>query len=682
MADNYELETINIEGKTVWLTDKQLTDRFNAEVTNRENADTALQGQITAEVTNRENADTALQNNIDAEATARQSDDNTLQGNINSEAATRASADSNLQSQINQIIAPSGEAPSAAEVQNARIGTDGIVYTTLGAAIRNQVGDLDYKISKSINPSGGFKNLCYGDQMGKYWVAWNNGDTVTLTDQPAYVAATVLLGNAAAITLNHGWADNSHSFFADANNKRIGLVRDYQISGVDYVYNVPSGAVFAYISQNISSEPSAKYYQRDGIVVFEGNTSINGQVTVTDFPYGKTSGVTYHADNLHLASADNKKLSEIITPLVGLQDVVIKSTATVYRKSDFPDYNDAPDNSMIMILYPASTPSADLPAHYPTDEVIRGISQLFTYLSSDKIMKVQAFRNAVQGITYTRMWTINNGWQEWHSAEPGTDPDSKKYTCLKDGSGDFTSLVTAINTVSEIMDAELFVGPGTWDIIDELGTNYMNAVSSASNTWGLVLKNRIRVVCSSNSLITAKYTGNNANVRQYFSAFNAGVNGFTLENANIETDNTRYTVHDDRGADGGEGYFNRYINCSMRHTNGMYSDCIGGGLGTNGMIEIKDCYFEGDPEDSRLVYYHGNNFSGQTNAQCKIVVTGNYFAGIGTFGLTKYGDSTKVSTAYVSNNSVGSPLFVNSGSYAPQDNMRMIAWNNEIRSNT
>jgi hypothetical protein len=73
---------------------------------------------------------TARANAITAEATARQTADNTLQGNINSEASTRASADSNLQSQINQIIAPSGEAPSAAEVENARIGADGVTYDT------------------------------------------------------------------------------------------------------------------------------------------------------------------------------------------------------------------------------------------------------------------------------------------------------------------------------------------------------------------------------------------------------------------------------------------------------------------------------------------------------------------------------------------------------------------------
>ena len=93
---------------------------------------------------------------VNAEATARQTADNTLQGNINSEASTRASADSNLQSQINQIIAPSGEAPSAAEVENARVAYDGETFPTLGGAIRAQVNNLHVLIdligSNNITP--------------------------------------------------------------------------------------------------------------------------------------------------------------------------------------------------------------------------------------------------------------------------------------------------------------------------------------------------------------------------------------------------------------------------------------------------------------------------------------------------------------------------------------------------
>lgn len=78
----------------------------------------------------------------DAERVARIAADNALQNNISAESAKRANADTVLQAEIDQLIAPSGSAPSAAEVQNARIGADGVTYPTLGDAIRGQVGDL------------------------------------------------------------------------------------------------------------------------------------------------------------------------------------------------------------------------------------------------------------------------------------------------------------------------------------------------------------------------------------------------------------------------------------------------------------------------------------------------------------------------------------------------------------
>ena len=110
---------------------------MNSEVTARNNA---ISSAIASEVTNRNSAitaeTTARQTAINNEASARQTADTTLQNNINNEVSARQTADNNLQTQINQIVAPSGEAPSAAEVQNARIGADGVTYATLGEAIR------------------------------------------------------------------------------------------------------------------------------------------------------------------------------------------------------------------------------------------------------------------------------------------------------------------------------------------------------------------------------------------------------------------------------------------------------------------------------------------------------------------------------------------------------------------
>lgn len=95
-----------------------------------------------------------LNTNLAAEVAARQAADNTLQSNINSEASTRATADAALQSQINQLIAPEGSAPSAAEVENARVGADGTVYPTLGDAIRGQVTDVKTALDDSTNTLG------------------------------------------------------------------------------------------------------------------------------------------------------------------------------------------------------------------------------------------------------------------------------------------------------------------------------------------------------------------------------------------------------------------------------------------------------------------------------------------------------------------------------------------------
>lgn len=113
-----------------------------------------------------------IRTQLGAEASARQAADNQLQSNINAEASTRATQDASLQSQINQLIAPSGEAPSAAEVENARVGADGTVYPTLGDAIRTQDTQLKsaldeiatYNLFDPNDPT--YRAGCYIDSSG------------------------------------------------------------------------------------------------------------------------------------------------------------------------------------------------------------------------------------------------------------------------------------------------------------------------------------------------------------------------------------------------------------------------------------------------------------------------------------------------------------------------------------
>ena len=244
----------------------------------------------------------------------------------------------------------------------------------------------------------------------------------------------------------------------------------------------------------------------------------------------------------------------------------------------------------------------------------------------------------------------------------------------KDGTGDFISFVDGINEACKYMDSVVYVGAGEYDLLDELGSAYIQ--NPSSDKKGLVLKNRVRVICSSQTVLKMNNTGT---VLEYISPINTGEYGCTLENATIIDNKVRYSIHDDRGWAGSIPYTNKFINCTLIHKNGQYGDCIGGGLGENCNIEIRGCYLEGDSNIQRLAYYHGNNNTGVTNAKGRITVCDNYFAGDGSFWVEKYGNSTEMTTAYVSNNSFGSAPQVTADASA-QDNMRIIAWNNEIRT--
>ena len=263
------------------------------------------------------------------------------------------------------------------------------------------------------------------------------------------------------------------------------------------------------------------------------------------------------------------------------------------------------------------------------------------------------------------------------------------YHVEKDGTGDFTSIVAAIAEACKYMDSIVYIGGGTFELFsdDEFGDDYADDVTSDSSTWGMVLKNRVHVIGTAQTLIKATNPHWNDSRSpsappsvEYFSVFNTGEHGCTIENVRIEDKGIRYSIHDDQGWAGDTPYINKFINCTFIHKNGMYNDCIGGGLGENCSVEIRGCYFEADTSRSaRYAYYHANNHTGITDAKGSIVVADNYFANDGSFYLHKYGDSTEMTTALVTNNSFGSEPQVTTGEGA-QNNMRMLAWNNVVRT--
>ena len=253
------------------------------------------------------------------------------------------------------------------------------------------------------------------------------------------------------------------------------------------------------------------------------------------------------------------------------------------------------------------------------------------------------------------------------------------YRVEKDGTGDFASLVDAINEATRYFDSIVYVGDGTWDLINELGSTYVESVSSTKR--GIYLKNRIHLIFSSQAVVQCIYEGTRADTIAWLAAFNSGEYGFTLENANIVTGNIRYCVHDERGSNT-DAYFNKYINCKMYHDSsfvqGGQNQCIGGGMGCDGYVDIEGCTFEnpnvsGEP----LVSFHNTASVGKSNVN----VRNCYVAGSNTMRFRYYGQSTEKSIVVCSGNSLGSPIITGpetSGSTI--ENIELVAWNNEVRS--
>ena len=146
-------------------------------------------------------------------------------------------------------------------------------------------------------------------------------------------------------------------------------------------------------------------------------------------------------------------------------------------------------------------------------------------------------------------------------------------------------------------------------------------------------------------------------------------------------------VHDELGANT-IAYKHTIKNCRMKIDNTNNADwgsraCIGGGLGKSGEIEITNNYFEsyGDTSAERMrgiVSYHN---SAATDARSNIIFTGNYVANNDTFRISSLGSTTKITTALVSNNSLGWNILVQQESgYYEHDNVSVTQWNNIVRS--
>lgn len=143
-----------------------------------------------------------------------------LNTDINTEKLARQSTDNNLQAQIDQLVAPSGTAPNPAEIENARIGADGVTYDTLGNAIRTQFTDVKSALNYAkIETENGTLFLGYETVNTNYWI---QGDRPSATP---YTPNTDVNRATAAFPIHVHKGDKL--IITIPNGKRVGLLTSY-----------------------------------------------------------------------------------------------------------------------------------------------------------------------------------------------------------------------------------------------------------------------------------------------------------------------------------------------------------------------------------------------------------------------------------------------------------------------
>ena len=247
---------------------------------------------------------------------------------------------------------------------------------------------------------------------------------------------------------------------------------------------------------------------------------------------------------------------------------------------------------------------------------------------------------------------------------------------------EYTTLRSGIAAAIAVPNSTVIVHPGVYDLTNEFATEIQAAIGSA----GITLANNVYVKFLAGSYVKAIFDTSSEWISTYFEPFR-GMN-FTLDGLNIEASNCRYCVHDEQGGADVQ-YHNVYKNCVMKMSDDPESgatflspQCIGGGLGKYGYIEIIGGHYYSSgyvvTGERPPISYHNGYSEG---CDSKIFIRDVYLADDGFFRFGYYGTSTIKTRVMISGCSMGAEIMKRpENSSALIDNFEIVEWNNIVRN--
>ena len=403
--------------------------------------------------------------------------------------------------------------------------------------------------------------------------------------------------------------------------------------------------------------------------------------------------ITLQGSSAIVTVPNNAKYMRLSDTAVGMNDLVIKfytandadiadlkanavTGSGAFTTGGSPTITDADEADANTIH---AIPISNAVLHTPAGNVL-GNLLTFGYAKGATVNKSQLMlRNDGKSIYYRSFWNDIDGYSDWQVVSGG------EIIVAPGGAGDFDNLTDAIANGIQTPNSIVRIKPGVYNIVSELTQNYMDTHEFTATDRGIELNNGIHLIFDSGAFVVCNYTGTNATVHKFFSVFNVS-GSCEIENLNLVASNLRYAIHDENGGNN-TPYRVVWRGCNITFDNSQNPDwlskkIIGGGLGKYADILIENCYFNPKNIDSAgvpngCITYHNNTASG---SKSHVVIRDCYFEK-STFSIRWYGNSTEITNCICCGNSfTAEPTCIAETASAPNVNVVMYAWNNEIRA--